>query len=68
MDAANIARVLVMLDAVLTAGANAVSKANALIQTARTEGRDISDAELDTLQADSKAALQRFHDATKASA
>lgn len=53
-------KALAIADALLTAGFNAYNKARELIERARSEGRDITDAELDALRADRNDALERF--------
>jgi len=53
-------KALAIADALLTAGFNAYNKARELIERARSEGRDITDAELDALRSDRNEALERF--------
>ena len=53
-------KALAIADALLTAGFAAYSRARELIERARSEGRDITDAELDALRSDRNEALERF--------
>lgn len=60
MDPVRILRALDLLASVLNAASQAAATFNTTIATARSEGRDLTDAELDALSQQTDAALADF--------